>query len=232
MFPNAKVPDDLKRIWVFAAAAAAVAAGCGRDSKSGAPAQKVTALADAVRPDVIAPALRQIGGAHFRSTARFTIAQAGAAPNAVTTTTDVWVDRAGNYRFKEENDRDGGREVVLTGRELAVALRYGKMIRRIAEEPEPTRLLEEALGAPFAAFDLVAPSARVAKTGGEQVGGARATVFELQLGEGKPAASASAKGRLGAAPFVGLREWRAGRDDRIAVGPRGRRRHERRAVAL
>ena len=28
------------------------------------------------------------------------------------------------------------------GRELAVALRYGKMIRRIAEEPEPSRMLE------------------------------------------------------------------------------------------
>jgi hypothetical protein len=169
----------------------------------------VTALADAVRPEVFVPALRRIGGAHFHGTARFVIAQAGSAPNAVTTTTDVWVDRAGNYRIKEENDRDGGREVVLTGRELAIALRYGKMIRRIAEEPEPTRLLEEALGGPSAAFDLVAPSARVAKTGSELVGGTRATVFELQLGEGKPAAAASPKGHLGSAPFVGLRAWRA-----------------------
>ena len=171
----------MKRILSYAAVAA-IAAGCGRGSQSGAPAQKVTALADAVRPDFFAPALRRIGGARFHGTARFAIAQAGAAPNAVTTTTDVWVDRAGNYRIKEENDRDGGRDVVLTGRELAVALRYGKMIRRIAEEPEPTRLLEEALGAPGAAFDLVAPSARVAKTGSELVGGVRATVFDLQLG--------------------------------------------------
>ena len=170
----------------------------------------MTALADAVRPDVFAPALRRIGGARYHGTARFAIAQAGAAPNAVTTTTDVWVDRAGNYRIKEENDRDGGRDVVLTGRELAVALRYGKMIRRIAEEPEPTRLLEEALGAPGAAFDLVAPSARVAKTGSELVGGVKATVFDLQLAEGKPAAaSASEKAHARSAPFVGLREWRA-----------------------
>jgi len=202
----------LKRIWLAATAVAALSnAGCGRGSnKSVAPAQKVTALADAVRPDFIAPALRRIGGARFHGTARFAIAQTGAAPNAVTTTTDVWVDRAGNYRIKEENDRDGGREVVLTGRELAVALRYGKMIRRIAEEPEPTRLLEEALGGPSAAFDLVAPSARVAKTGSELVGGVRATVFDLQLGDGKPvAASASEKGHVGSAPFVGLRAWRA-----------------------
>ena len=170
----------------------------------------MTALADAVRPDVFAPALRRMGGARYHGTARFAIAQAGSAPNAVTTTTDVWVDRAGNYRIKEENDRDGGRDVVLTGRELAVALRYGKMIRRIAEEPEPTRLLEEALGAPGAAFDLVAPSARVAKTGSELVGGVKATVFDLQLGNGKPAAaSASEKAHARSAPFVGLREWRA-----------------------
>ena len=31
------------------------------------------------------------------------------------------------------------------------------MIRRPAEEPEPTRLLEEALGGPWAAWDLLSP---------------------------------------------------------------------------
>lgn len=209
MFPNAKVPDDLKRIWAIAAVAALGAGGCGRDKGAGSPAQKVTALADAVRPDFFAQALRRIGGAHFQSTARFAVGQAGATPNAVTTTTDVWVDRTGNYRIRETNDRDGGREIVLTGRELAVALRYGKMIRRVAEEPEPSRLLQEALGAPAAVFDLVAPSARVVTTGSELVGGARATVFELQLGDGKARASSSSKGPVGSTPFVGLRAWRA-----------------------
>ena len=121
------------------------------------PAQKVTVLADALRPDAFAAALKRIGGAHFHATARFAVGPRGRrARTSVTTTTDVWVDRAGNYRLREENDRDGGREVVLHGRELSVALRYGKMIRRVAEEPEPSRLLEEALGAPFAVFDLVA----------------------------------------------------------------------------
>ena len=144
-------------------------------------------LADALRPDAFAAALKRIGGAHFHATARFTVGPSGGAPNVVTTTTDVWVDRTGNYRFREQNDRDGGREVVLYGRELAVALRYGKMIRRVAEEPEPSRLLEEALGAPFAVFDLVARKARVARAGTELVGGARATVFELQPGDGKGA---------------------------------------------
>ena len=74
---------------------------------------------------------------------------------------------------------------MLYGRELSVALRYGKMIRRVAEEPEPSRLLEEALGAPFAVFDLVARKARVARAGNELVGGARATVFELQPSDGR-----------------------------------------------
>ena len=181
---------------------AAGVGGCKRDrgGPSTIPAQKVTVLADALRPDTFAAALKRIGGAHFHATARFAAGPTGGTPNAVTTTTDVWVDRTGNYRFKEENDRDGGREVVLHGRELAVALRYGKMIRRVAEEPEPSRLLEEALGAPFAVFDLVARKARVARAGNEMVGGARATVFELQAGDGKTAGRAPAP--------EGLRKWR------------------------
>jgi hypothetical protein len=72
------------------------------------------------------------------------------------------------------------------------------MIRRVAEEPEPSRLLEEALGAPFAVFDLVARKARVTRAGSELVGGSRATVFELHPGDGK-----------GSDPGLeGLRKWR------------------------
>jgi len=194
-----------KRAWFVGIAiisgVAGVVAGCKRGKDQGTvPAQKVAVLADALRPDAFAAALKRIGGAHFHATARFSAGPAGGTPNAVTTTTDVWVDRSGNYRFREQNDRDGGREVVLHGRELAVALRYGKMIRRVAEEPEPSRLLEEALGAPFAVFDLVARRARVARAGEELVGGARATVFELQPGDGKGAERAHASD--------GLRKWR------------------------
>jgi len=195
----------LKRIWLasIGIVAAACVGGCKRDRGAAGtmPAQKVTVLADALRPDAFAAAMKRIGGAHFHATARFVAGPAGGTPNAVTTVTDVWVDRTGNYRLKEENDRDGGREVVLYGRELSVALRYGKMIRRVAEEPEPSRLLEEALGAPFAVFDLVARKARVARAGTELVGGAHATVFELQPAEG------AAKER-GPSP-EGLRKWRS-----------------------
>jgi hypothetical protein len=196
----------LKRIWadvvVALAAVVVVAGGCKRGGKDQGtvPAQKVTVLADALRPDAFAAALKRIGGAHFHATAHFAAGAAGAAPNAVTTTTDVWVDRSGNYRVREQNDRDGGREVVLHGRELAIALRYGKMIRRVAEEPEPSRLLEEALGAPFAVFDLVARQARVARAGSELVGGTHATAFELRPSDGAGAGKAPSS--------EGLRKWR------------------------
>jgi hypothetical protein len=186
---------------VIAILSAAAAGGCKRGKDPGTvPAQKVTVLADALKPDAFAAALKRLGGAHFHATARFSAGASGAAPNAVSTTTDVWVDRSGNYRFREQNDRDGGREVVLYGRELAVALRYGKMIRRVAEEPEPSRLLEEALGAPFAVFDLVARRSRVMRAGTELVGGARASVYELQPSDGRGAGPAPA--------FEGLRKWR------------------------
>jgi hypothetical protein len=176
------------------------AGGCGRDAGKS-EARQAAALADAIRPAFFAEALRKLGGGHYHATLRYAIGRAGAAPLAITTTTDVWLDRSGNYRLREENDHDGGREIVLSGRELGVALRYGKMIRRVAEEPEPTRLLEEGLGAPWAAFELGGPRARVEKTGSDLVGGAQATTYAVTLGEGssvaKPWPSAT-----------GLRAWR------------------------
>ena len=165
------------------------------------PPHQVAAFAEAVRPAFFAQALRKLGGGHYHATLRLAVGRTGGAPAAVTTTTDVWVDRTGNYRLREENDRDGGREVVLAGRELAVALRYGKMIRRPAEEPEPTRLLEEGLGGPWSAFELGASRARVEKTGTDLVGGAQAAVYAVSLAEGTAAVSP-------ARPFAGLRAWR------------------------
>jgi hypothetical protein len=166
----------------------------------------------AVQPAFLARALRQIGGAHFHGTTRLSAGRGGAPPQAITTTTDVWVDRAGNYRFHEENDHDGGREVVLYGRELSVALRYGKMIRRVAEEPEPSRLLAEALGGPAAAVELVAGQARVAPGGTETVGGSRATVSIFSLGDG--AAASPPPGQT----FAGLRAWRGTASIRTLTG--------------
>lgn len=172
------------------------AAACQRHPAAAPPRQ--TALADAVRPAVLSEALGKLGGGHYHATLKYVVGRPGAAPQAITTTTDVWLDHTGNWRLREENDRDGGREVVLYGRELSVALRYGRMIRRVAEEPEPSRLLEEGLGAPFAAYELCA--ARLQATGAGPVEG-HATGYTLALGSG----AATPKPRL---PFAGLRAWR------------------------
>ena len=82
--------------------------------------------------------------------------------------------------------------MFLVGRELAVALRYGKMIRRIAEEPEPTRILEEALGAPWAAWEVVAGAAATERGAPQLVGGASAAEYKLWKGEGQLRASGRA----------------------------------------
>jgi hypothetical protein len=121
----------------------------------------VASLDQALAPAFVAAALRKLGGAHFHGTTRISVTAAATASNeagwdTVTTTIDVWLDRGGNYRIVEANDQDGGREVVLFGHELSVALRYGKMIRRRAQDPEPERLLEEALGGPWAAWEVAA----------------------------------------------------------------------------
>ena len=202
---DAKVPGALRGNYVAALAVSLVWLGAGAcGSRGGKPAAAQTvAPAEAVRPAFFAEALRKLGGAHYHATLRYGAGRPGATPLAVTTTTDVWLDRTGNYRLREENDRDGGREVILTGRELAVALRYGKMIRRVAEEPEPSRMLEEGLGAPWAAFELAAPRMHVEKTGAELVGGAHATSYALSLGDGS-----AVKPPAPALPLAGLRAWR------------------------
>jgi hypothetical protein len=203
---DAKVPGALKGNYVAALTARLVvlvslvalgAAGCTKHRP--APPLKQAALTDAVRPTFLGAALRKLGGGHYHATLKYLVGRPGAAPQAITTTTDVWLDHTGNWRLREENDRDGGREVVLYGRELAVALRYGRMIRRVAEEPEPARLLEEGLGAPFAAYELCA--GRLEATGGARIAGGRATGYTLALGTG----AAPSKPRL---PFAGLRAWR------------------------
>jgi len=196
------VSGGLKRILLLALVCAAPAApGCTRAPD--AEARRGTAtLAEALRPAFFAEALRHAGGAHYRGTARFA-AGLDAPDDGVTTTTDVWVDRAHDFRIAETNDRDGGREVVRVGRELFVALRYGKMIRRVAEEPEPTNLLEEALGAPWAAWEIAAPYATIARGGAELVGGAKATEYRVTRAAARTEDPATAAGNKG------LRAWRA-----------------------
>lgn len=192
----------LKRILLLTLVCVASAApGCGRTPDASAK-RETTPLAEALRPAFFAEALRHAGGAHYHGTARFAAGES-APDDGVTTTTDVWIDRAHNFGIAETNDRDGGRDVVRVGRELFVALRYGKMIRRVAEEPEPTNLLEEALGAPWAAWEIAAPYATISRGGSELVGGAKATEYRVTRAAKRTDDPASA------AANKGLRAWRA-----------------------
>jgi hypothetical protein len=147
-----------------------VTAGCSgrRTAPAGpTPADELEAALDTGRA---AEALRRLPSARFQGTWSFRVsapqapADAGAA-EAVATTTELRLDRHGHYRILETNDRDGGREIVLHDRELALSLRYGKLVRRPAQEPEVTRYLEEAIGGPWAAWELVGRFAQVERQG-------------------------------------------------------------------
>lgn len=143
-------------------------AACGKPTPLAtgrAPADEISA---AVVPATFARALKKMGGAHVHGTAHWRISPKKASDpdetpqaDAVTTTTDLWMDAAGQFRLVETNDRDGGREVVLYEHALSVGLRFGKLTRRPAQEPEPTAFLQEAVGAPAAAWDVVRRFAHV-----------------------------------------------------------------------
>jgi hypothetical protein len=152
---------------LIAALALTMACGCGR--RSGEPTLPATqALNAAVQPSALVASLRARAGAHYHATIMLRITPTGGevgGKNAITTTTDLWLDKQGNFRLLESNDQDGGREVVRVGNELSVALRYAKMIRRPAQEPEPQRFLEEAVGQPWTAWDVVSRSLSVEPAG-------------------------------------------------------------------
>ena len=199
---DAKVTGSLKRIHVVALVLSGALPVAACRGKHDAETRRPVALSQVMRPEAYAAALRKLGGAHYHATTKLAVGPAGGEPTGVTTTTDVWLDRTGNYRMHEENDQDGGRDVVLHGRELAVALRYGKMVRRVAEEPEPSQLLEQGLGAPWSLYELVSSRAAVASASGEASGGAKSTVFSLTLGE------AAEQAPKPAGPLYGMRAWR------------------------
>jgi hypothetical protein len=167
---------------------------------------QVATLDQMLRPAFFASAARKLGGAHFHGTTRMAItaqARAAAGTDAVTTTTDAWLDRQGNYRIVESNDHDGGREIVVHGRDLYVALRYGKMIHRAAEQPEPERLLEEALGGPWAAWQIAAPFAVIERGGTQLMGGAKANEYRVTRSETKSEPAGEA-----APAALGVGKWR------------------------
>ncbi len=185
-----------------------VAAGCARPAPPAAP-SAFDELAVAVEPAALVAKLKKVGGAHFHGTGYWRVSSRQAptgddAPtaDAVTTTTDVWLDARGHFRLVETNDQDGGREVVLHERDLSVGLRYGKMTRRPAQEPEPTRFLQEAVGAPGAAWDVVRRFAVADRIDG-QPGPAAPRTYRL-----RPDPSSGAVHTAPISETTSLRKWR------------------------
>jgi len=189
------------RAFVLASFFVAVLSGCA--SKKSAAAKSAVETLDAVlAPEAVASALRRAGGGHFHSTALLRVEASRkadpaegklASPPAITTTTDLWLDRQGNFRLLEINDQDGGREVVRVGRDIAVALRYGKLVKRTAEDAESARFLAEAAGAPRTAWEIVRQQVEVKGSDGR---------YELALGQ------RLAELPAGFSPGGGLQKWR------------------------
>lgn len=180
---------------------AAALAGCGA-KQSTARRSSLEALDDVVSPTTFAAQLGKLGGAHVHATATFQVDTAvahpadgskPASPASVTTTTDLWLDKHGNYLLIEENDQDGGRIIARVGGEIGVAIRHGKMIRRPANSAESTRYLIESLGAPWSAWEMVRRQVEVEGSKGN---------YRLHLGSRRVALPA------GFAAAEGLRKWR------------------------
>jgi hypothetical protein len=198
-------------LWLpFVGLAASVASvtlgggGCSRET--GGTGSPFTELDAVLRPQRQVTAMRRLPSSHYVATSTFRVsappppesvaAQSEHAPrDTITSNTELWLDRRGQYRLVESNDQDGGRTVVKYGHDLAVALRYGKSIRRPAQEPEPTRILEEAVGGPWAAWETVRRFAKVSR-------GSAPGLYRLTYSP-RPAALASAQGDP-----TPLRRWR------------------------
>jgi len=184
---------SVRRFPVSWGAVAVLALGSGCRQTAPKPSQLAAALEVALFPLGFASRLPRLGRVHVHGVSKMSATlesppvdkdgkriEADDGIEAITTETDVWSDDTGNFRAVEINDRDGGREIVRYDHELAVALRYGKLIKRTAIEPEPTNLLAEAVGGPFAFFDLVRAGAAVDDLG-EEVGPGGRKVHSYQL---------------------------------------------------
>jgi len=154
--------------------------------KRGVLTRPAAAVDAALQSQAFAERLRKLGRSHLRGVTRLEAGIDRRPADAVTTETDIWVDDGGNWRLVDLNDKDGGREIVLHGRELAIALRYGRMIRRTAEDPEPVRLLAQGVGGPFAAWDLLRDVTTVDDFGTDVRDGRKVHVYKLTKSSSPP----------------------------------------------
>ncbi len=170
------------------------------------PAQRVT---ERLNPTALVASLRKAGGAEVSSTLTIRVESAEQnagfnPPKELRTETQLSMDEAGNFSLQESNNLDNGRVVVLRNDELSVQLKYGKLIRRPAREPEPTLLLQEAVGGPFTAWELLASLPGIVTENAES-GTFRFTV--------KPDVSGTATAGQGP-----LRSWREGASIKSGAG--------------
>lgn len=169
-------------------------------------------LTRALQPAAIAAVLRARGGAHLSAKTHFHV-EATQTPEAftaqdITTGTEAWVDGKGGFRFVEENDHDGGREVTAAGSEIAIGLRYGKLMRRPAREGEAADLLAQALGGPLSGWDLIAGAAAVEAAGkaeGATAGLTHVARYRISLDADRAAPARDDQ----ASPRPGIAAWRS-----------------------
>ncbi|MDX2020129.1 MAG: hypothetical protein SF187_07790 [Deltaproteobacteria bacterium] len=113
----------------------------------------------------VASGLIARGGAEINATTHFRIVPTQAdglmGEQDITTNTVVRLGGDGHYSLHEENNHDGGRDVFFTGDEIAVKLRYGKLIKRPVRPPEPMQVLEQGLGGPAAAWEVFREYAQI-----------------------------------------------------------------------
>jgi len=166
-----------RAVLLLAAVSAPLAGGCRQ--KRGVLTPPGVAVDNALQSHRFAEGFRKLGRAHLRSNVHLAAGLDGAPADSVTTDSDIWMDDQGNWRLVDLNDKDGGREIVLHGHELAIALRYGRMIRRPAEDPEPLRLLAQGVGGPSAAWDLLRDVTTVDDFGSDTFQGRKVHVYKL-----------------------------------------------------
>jgi len=159
---------------------ALVALAACKTETATAPAEHTSAT-DLLLPAEVARALTARGGAQMSGSTHFVLTPKNPegllGAQDITTTTELVLDGQGHYDLKEENDHDGGRWVYFNGEEIAVKMRYGKLIKRTARGAEPNEILAQALGQPWAALELL--FTRAAFTEGTGADGSRTISLTL-----------------------------------------------------
>ena len=149
------------RLLIAAVLVAVGWAGCKHEATTSVALTTAQHLTERCNPTAFVESLRKAGGAEVSSTLTIRVEATEQTaglnpPQDLTTETQLRMDRTGNFSLEETNNLDNGRIVVLQNDVLSVQLKYGKLVRHPAREPEPTHILQEALGGPFTIWELLA----------------------------------------------------------------------------